>query len=485
MPFRLALILVLTIVVCVPGVAAQSAQPDADGPAPAHVSYVEGAVTLERDGRPEHSPLNMPLLSGDRLKTAGGRVEVLFGDGSALHLDDQTTLDLQSDDLLRLIDGRLRLNITGGTAADRSLRRVTYRIDSPAGSIRIAQAGQYRVAILRRGEETQLELAVLRGSGEIFTDEGTTTVQAGERAYASAGLAPSYAYTYNSANWDDFDRWSESRRDTALGLSSQYLPSEVRPYASTLDEEGDWRYQASYGYVWYPRVAAGWRPYYYGRWAHYPRYGWTWIGADRFAWPTHHYGRWGFSGGVWFWAPANRWAPAYVSWAYAPGYVSWCPLGWNNRPVIAVNYFNVGPGYYSAWHAWTAVGYSNFGRGYVHQRAVHWDRVDRHRYPAFTAARSAPAARGVAVPRSTPIRTAGSRSLPAEAGSSVTGDRSPGGTRSAVGARSPVTTGSPVGSRSPSLPASGGSSVSGGSFVSDGSSVSAGRAVPRESSGSA
>ena len=48
-------------------------------------------------------------------------------------------------------------------------------------------------------------------------------------------------------------------------------PSEVRAYASTFDEEGDWRYEESYGQVWYPRVAVGWRPYYYGRWAQYPR----------------------------------------------------------------------------------------------------------------------------------------------------------------------------------------------------------------------
>ena len=212
-----------------------------------------------------------------------------------------------------------------------------------------------------------------------------------------------------------------------MGVSTQYLPSEVRAYSSTFDEYGDWRYQQSYGYVWYPRVDVGWRPYYYGRWAPYPRYGWTWIGADRFAWPTHHYGRWGFSANAWFWIPANRWAPAHVSWAYAPGYVSWCPLGFDNRPVIGVNIFNVGAGYYSS-RAWTAIGYTHFGRDYVHHRAVDWDRFDRNRRPSFQVGRSAPAYRDVAVPRgstgaqglpsnvggrnSTPIRSVGSRDLP-------------------------------------------------------------------------
>lgn len=423
---RLLLTLALAVVVC-PRAFAQSSPPDADGVAPAHVAYVEGTASLEREGRADNAPLNMPLLSGDRLKTADGRVEVLFGDGSALHMDARTTIDVQSDDLVRLIEGRLRLNIVGPA------RTIAYRVDSPAGSVRITQPGEYRLALLRGDQETQLELAVLRGAGEIFTDEGTTPVRAGERAYASAGLAPSYPYSYNSANWDSFDRWSESRRDARLGVSTQYLPSEVRTYASTFDEYGDWRYQPSYGYVWYPRVAVGWRPYYYGRWASYPRYGWTWVGADAFAWPTHHYGRWGFTAGAWFWIPAARWAPAYVSWAYSPGYVSWCPLGFDNRPVIGINIFSVRPGYYASSRAWTVIASSRFGRdGYVHQRAVNWDRFDRSHRPTFEIGRSAPAYRGVAVPRNstgtrsagntvegrnaTPIRWAGSRDLPSAAG---------------------------------------------------------------------
>ena len=237
-------------------------------------------------------------------------------------------------------------------------------------------------------------------------------MRAGERAYASAGLAPSYAYAYNSATWDPFDRWSEARRDVRLGVSSQYLPSDMQTYAPLLDESGDWRYTQSYGYAWYPRVAENWRPYYHGRWASYPRYGWTWIGADRFAWPTHHYGRWGFSAGAWFWVPSSRWAPAYVSWGYAPGYVSWCPLGFDNRPIFGINTYGNGSGHYSSWRGWTAVSYSHFGGrdSWVNQRAVNWDRQGGPR-PRFETRPSAPGlSRDVAVPRnSTPIRWAGSR----------------------------------------------------------------------------
>jgi len=385
---------------------AQEQQPDYG--APAHVAFVDGTATLEREGRTEASALNMPLLTGDRLRTTDGRVEVLFDDGSALHLDERTTIDVQSDDLLRLIDGRIRLNLTGPT------RQVDYRIDSPAGSVRITRGGEYRVALLHADRETQLELAVVRGAAEIFSDQGSTSVNAGERAYASEGLAPSYAYAYNSATWDAFDQWSESRRDERLGVASQYLPASMQTYGQVFEQYGDWRYSQPYGYVWYPRVATGWRPYYYGRWMSYPRYGWTWVGLDRFAWPTHHYGRWGFSAGSWFWIPGNHWAPAYVSWAYAPGYVSWCPLGFNNRPVIAIN-LNFGSRYYSPWNAWTVVAAGHFGGGFVHQRPVFVDRFDAGHRPVFVTRTAAPAYRDVAIPRgSAPIRWAGARASAGE-----------------------------------------------------------------------
>ena len=126
------------------------------------------------------------------------------------------------------------------------------------------------MALLHGERETQLELAVLRGSADIFTPQGSTPVRAGQRAYASEGLAPSFAYAFNSAMLDEFDQWIENQHGAQRGISAQYLAPEVQSYAPVLDAEGDWRYNQPYGYVWYPRVATGWRPYYYGRWLSVP-----------------------------------------------------------------------------------------------------------------------------------------------------------------------------------------------------------------------
>ena len=173
----------------------------------------------------------MPLLAGDRLRTQNGRIEVLFGDGATLHLDNDSTVDFQSDEVIRLLAGRVRLTIPGPP------RRVSYRIDAASGWAEIQQPGEYRVAVTRNSRDsqssrdpqaTEVELVVLRGAADLMNEDGQTTLRAGERAFARAGTAPSYAYVYNSAAWDDFDRWSDARRAERNGASAQYLPETVR-----------------------------------------------------------------------------------------------------------------------------------------------------------------------------------------------------------------------------------------------------------------
>ena len=379
----------------------QPAPQDISSDPPAHIAIVDGAAVLERDGKSDSSPSNMPLIAGDRVRTQAGRVEILYADGSALDLDTNTTVDFQSDDLLRLLEGRVRLSIPGPD------RGVSYRIDAPAATAQISQAGDYRFAILGGEREPEVELAVLRGSAELVNDAGRTPLRAGEHAYSRPNAAPSYAYVFNSASWDAFDRWSETQRDQRLALSTQYLPDEVRPYASSFDRYGSWRYDTSYGYVWAPTVSVGWRPYYNGRWVTLQPYGWTWIGADPWAWPTHHYGRWGISAAGWFWIPGRTWGPAWVSWAYAPGYVSWCPLGWNNRPVVQIINVNAFGRGFDPWRAWIAVPQRQFGAGF-NVRRIMATRLDDRTRGAFVARGSAPEIRGAVVPRAAaPIRVPG------------------------------------------------------------------------------
>jgi hypothetical protein len=352
---RFGVALLMTTVASVRPAAVQ-AQVSTTIAAPGHVAYAEGAVTLERDGSVGTASVNVPVTAGDRLRTAAGRVEVLFPDGTALDLDEYSAVDMLSLTLMRLASGRAMLHVAG-TGNPASAAR--YQVETPAASARTDGPGQYRVAVFGGRDTAETELAVMRGAGSLATDRGAVVVRAGERSAALENGAPSMPQTLNPARLDPFDRWSAERRvERATPASGQYLPRELQVYSAMLDRYGSWQYAAPYGYVWYPSVPAGWRPYYYGSWSPVRSYGWMWVGTDAWSWPTHHYGRWGYIGAAWFWIPGRAWAPAWVSWATAPGYVSWCPLGFDGRAVFALSIGRVDP-----WVGWVVVPRSSFGYG--------------------------------------------------------------------------------------------------------------------------
>ena len=206
----------------------------------------------------------MPIIAGDRLSTTAGRLELLFPDGSALDLDENSSMDMLSPTLVRLVAGRAMMIVAGASDPAAAVR---YQIDTPVASVRIDGPGEFRVAALD-SRDAETELAVVRGFASLATERGEIAVRAGERTVAFENGTPSSPQTFNSARFDAFDRWVAGRRDARMAAASaQYLPRELQTYGGTLDRYGSWQYTAPYGYVWYPTVAADWRPYYYGNWS--------------------------------------------------------------------------------------------------------------------------------------------------------------------------------------------------------------------------
>jgi hypothetical protein len=359
------------------------AQDSNDAPPP-HLAVVDGTATLDREDVTEPATVGAPLVPGDRVRTERGRAELLFPDGSAVDLDEYSTIELEGPTLLRMTSGRVLLFAAG---ANNPASAVQFQIDTPVASAQTDGPGEYRVSILGSPSALQTEMAVIRGGGALVTELGTMPLRSGERSTAWDNAAPSRPQIFNSARYDAFDQWSMGLRDERLGSrsqSAQYLPADLRMYGGELDRNGSWNYEAPYGYVWYPSVAPEWRPYYDGYWSSVPTYGWTWIGVDVWSWPTHHYGRWGYARSRWFWIPDRRWSPAWVSWGGAAGYVSWCPLGFDNRPVFALS-ASVGGGY----RGWTVLSRDHFGG----HRSVRQFAVSPRSLPAtvgFVAQASAP-----------------------------------------------------------------------------------------------
>ena len=199
------------------------------GESPAHISVVDGAALLERDGRSESAPASMPLLAGDRVRTQNGRVEILFDDGSTLHLDTNTR---------RGLPVRRSHPAARRARAPQYPRRRRRSSTSPTASTRrrhgsqIVRTGEYRISVYggaERRARAEVELAVLRGA------RGSR--QRGRPHDRSApASAPSLAperrlrlqYVFNSASWDAFDRWSEARRDSPARRVGG-VPARERP----------------------------------------------------------------------------------------------------------------------------------------------------------------------------------------------------------------------------------------------------------------
>lgn len=360
------------------------ALPSAGAP-PAYLAYVEGAVDLIHEGATERADADAMLVDGDVVRTANGRAEIVFADGSVLHLDHDTELEILSLLRSRLITGRVLLRVSAA-ASD------PYVIDTQAASNRLLARGEYDLtADSRTG---RLEVLVTRGSVEIDNGATTTVVRGGEKASIPGADGRVLVSRFNAARFDAFERWSRDRVDGFARYSSaSLLPTELRAYSSYFDSYGRWDYVEPYGNVWFPAVHAGWRPYYAGSWR-LTRYGWTWFGHDPWAWPTHHFGRWGFTGAAWYWIPHRVWGPAWVSWAFVPGYVSWAPLGWNNRAVIGWGHRGDHPVYwphYDVHRVWTVVPRHGFG----HRRPVRDHAIDPRKLPEPTRRALA----GFAVPR--------------------------------------------------------------------------------------
>ena len=375
---------VLAAAICGMGSAAAQTAP------PPHLSVLEGQAVVVRGADREAAIANTPLALGDRLEVDAGRAEVLLGDGSALHLDERTTIDINGDQVVRLFGGRVIVMAERGAAG-------MLQIDAAPASVRIQSSAEVHIALVGDG---LLQVAVARGLVDVEAEAGRVAVGAGQQVFVREGEAPSYPAAFNSARADGFVRWSQALLDARRGSSSaQYLPADVRIYGSTFDQYGSWSYAAPYGYVWYPRVAPTWRPYHHGRWRHGVGFGWTFVGYDPWGWATHHYGRWGMSAaGAWFWIPRPGWRSAWVHWAVAPGYVGWCPLGWNDRPVLG--FWGHGLRYargYDPWRAWSVIPTRSFRSGApIHRQAFDPRVVTGRRAPSFVLQPTPP---NVAIPR--------------------------------------------------------------------------------------
>ena len=214
-----------------------------------------------------------------------------------------TTVDFQSDELVRLLDGRVRLSIPGprppGRLPDRRAGRRRCEIDAP---------GEYRVspAAHRAGAGGRARRAARRGEAR-----QRPGAHAAARRRARRTRAQRRAVVCLRLQLGRVGRIRSLVRGAARSAARRSRPSTFpRRCARTRRPSTGraWRYDASYGYVWYPAVSTrtGGRIT-NGRWVRLrPAMAGPGSARIRVDWPTHHYGRWGISAGAWFWIPGAQ-----------------------------------------------------------------------------------------------------------------------------------------------------------------------------------
>jgi hypothetical protein len=314
------------------------AQDQDDPPARvARLGYMQGSVSFQPAGETDWvgAVPNRPMSTGDQLWTdVDSRAEVTLG-SAVIRMGPLTGFSF-----LNLDDHTVQIQLSSGMI-DVRVRRLDgdddFEIDTPNLAFTAIQPGRYRLIINGDGSTTTIGVRG-GGAGEATGNGQAYTMQSEQVGYFSGDPDGSlYADVEPIGQPDEFDAWIEFRDQRYdHSRSVQYLSPDVVGYED-LDENGDWRDDAGYGHVWYPRVAVGWAPYHTGHWAWISPWGWTWVDDSPWGYAPFHYGRWVSVGGRWGWVAG----PVAVRAVYAPalvvfigggpgavgGNVGWFPLG--------------------------------------------------------------------------------------------------------------------------------------------------------------
>jgi len=292
------------------------------------LSLVDGDVQIKTEDNSEWVPaiINMPLREGDSIWVPeGARTEIQTRNGTAVRLDEKSSLDIltvDNDSLQFYLGlGQAYLNFRGQKSNS------LIQLDTPVSSVRVYDPAKFAVAVSESGDT---DISVFRGKVYAEGRSGNTQVSAGKMLY----VTDDYADLSPLGRPDAWEEWNIERDRTfgERGYSSRYLPDELEVYSGDLDNNGRWVYTGQYGYVWTPTVhiSNGWSPYRNGRWV-WIGGDYVWIAYEPWGWVPYHYGRWSFIASFgWCWVPPDRgdvyWGPGYVGWVSTPTYVAWVPL---------------------------------------------------------------------------------------------------------------------------------------------------------------
>lgn len=308
----------------------------------ARLSVMQGDVSSQRgtNGDWAAAAVNEPLLEGDSIATAAGargEVQLDFADRLRLDANSQATLAALTRSQIKVQVGQGLVDyvvVANGEAG--------VEVDTPNLAVRPQGAGVIRIQV---NSESESLVTVRRGSAEVSTPQGSTTLASGQTITVEGTDTPEYQIS-DAAPLDGFDQWNQERDRTLEAAASWSHTNRYYTGAGDLDGYGRWVFVPGYGQVWQPAVGPAWTPYSVGRWVWEPGWGWTWVSSEAWGWAPYHYGRWFYYQTGWVWWPGPVavtpmyrpvWSPAYVAFVglraggvsvgVGFGSVGWVPVG--------------------------------------------------------------------------------------------------------------------------------------------------------------
>lgn len=295
---------VLALAAAVPAPAAGQEDRDEDAlPAysVARLKIFEGTVWVRTSdtGEWEEYSQNSPITERSRLSVPeGSEGELQFHGGQFMLLAGGAEIDVRrmEDDgcVFRLRTGEIRFDLPQSDFSP-------VQVALPGGSRAVFEVpGKYWLSVLDTG---QSRLTVRAGEGIVRSEKGDTPVGAGEQALIGDEVSVT---RYYDGTPEEMSEPPLTDEETRAGVPPS-VAYELRSY-------GDWVDTPDYGYVWRPRVAVGWSPYYYGYWSWVTPIGWTWIAYEPWGWYPYHCGYWySYPGVGWVWCPFRSFVSVSVS----------------------------------------------------------------------------------------------------------------------------------------------------------------------------
>jgi hypothetical protein len=271
------------------------------------LSDAKGQLALDRktgNGFEQTMP-NMPIVQGEKLRTADGYAEVEFEDNSTMRLAPNSQVDFP---LLVLRSSGAKastMKVALGTVyvSTESTKGNEFQLLTGDAKLMVAPSTHLRLEV----NESRTVVSVFNGSVEVQRGTETTLVDKKQ----SLTLSGDKVTVAKKIEGEPFDQWDKesidyhqrySAANTFAGGGNAYGLSDLNYYGNFING-------GAFGSFWQPYlVGEGWSPYGNGVWALYPGAGYSWVSPYPWGWLPYHSGAWSFFPGYgWGWQPGGAW----------------------------------------------------------------------------------------------------------------------------------------------------------------------------------